>query len=545
MAHDVFISYAGDDVSGDEKKAFMVCDYLESRGIRCWLYKRDEPHGAKFEEEISKAIDDCKVLVLIYTSKSNTSKYVELEVTLAWKKGKAIIPFWLENIPYNDILNFYLNSHNWLDATIPPMDLHMAKLYNDVDQFIKGKGDRKYRPRRHYSKMIVAVAVLLIIAAGALLIFSSLGHSAVPNVQWYKIYGGLLDDAVYSIAKTTDGGYMLAGYTESYGNGSSDIYLIKTDPFGNKEWTKTLGGTKGEVAKSIQQSRDGGFIIAGATESKGNGSYDAYLAKIDDSGNLLWDRTFGGPSMDSAFDVKQTSDGGYITVGELGGSKDRGSGLSDVYLVKTDANGNMQWDSVLGGDGMSIGLSVIQSKDGSYVITGVTSNGNITQDSSLYLIKTDDHGQYIWKKKIGNAGANYGNSIIQANDGNYVIGGYTESSGNGGKDMYLVKTDQNGNVLWSKTFGGKYDDVCQEVIQTSDGGLALIGKTETAPGVEQGYLVKTDADGNMQWSKTFGYSKKDTGECMIQAGDGGYIIGGITSSRDGSTIDALLVKIST
>jgi hypothetical protein len=545
MAHDVFISYAGDDKSGDEKKAFMVCDYLESRGIKCWIYKRDEPHGAKFEEEISKAIDDCKVLVLIYTSNSNTSKYVELEVTLAWKKGKAIIPFWLENIPYNDILNFYLNSHNWLDATIPPMDLHMSKLYNDVDQFLKGNGDRKYRPRRHYSKIIIAIAILLIIAAGALLMYSSMGHSDVPNVQWYKIYGGLLDDSVYSIAQTKDSGYMLAGYTESYGNGSSDIYLIKTDPFGNKEWTKTIGNIKGEIAKSIQPSSDGGFVIAGATESKGNGSYDAYLAKIDDSGNILWDRTFGASSMDSAFDAKQTRDGGYITVGELGLSEDRGIGLSDVYLVKTDANGNMQWDNVLGDDGMDIGLSVIQSKDGSYVVTGVTGSGNLTQDSDVYLIKTDDRGQYIWKNKIGGAGADYGNSVIQSNDGSFVIGGYTESSGNGGKDMYLIKTDQNGNVLWSKTFGGKYDDVCYAVTQTSDGGFAMVGNTETEPGVEQGYLVKTDADGNMQWSKNFGYSKKDTGHSILLSSDGGYIIGGTTSSRDGSTIDTLLVKIST
>ena len=260
--------------------------------------------------------------------------------------------------------------------------------------------------------------------------------------QWSKRFGEeYYNDGGYSVQQTTDGGYVITGYTESFGNGSADVYLIKTDGNGTEQWSQTFGGASSDYGMSVQQTIDGGYIISAETRSFGNlGSTDVYLIKTDVNGIEQWYQTFGGTDDDYGTSVQQTTDGGYIiTVGA-------DSYPPDIYLIKTDANGIEQWNQTFGGVSTDVGRSVQQTTDGGYIITGYTwSFGNGSAD--VYLIKTDGNGIEQWNQTFGGPDADGGYSVQQTTDGGYIIAGYTESFGNGDdEDVYLIKTDGNGNV---------------------------------------------------------------------------------------------------
>ena len=267
------------------------------------------------------------------------------------------------------------------------------------------------------------------------------------NEQWFKTFGGTEWDVGYSVQETTDGGYIVTGLTSSFGNWS-DLYLIKTDGSGNEQWFKIFGGTYLDIGESVQQTNDGGYIITGATSSFGNGSEEVLLFKTDGNGDSLWTKTFGGSDMDEDWgnSVKQTNDGGFIITGWTHPDNTPGSlEDSEVLLIKTDESGNEEWTKKFGGADGESGSSVQQTADGGYIIAGSTSSfGNGYED--VYLIKTDGSGNEQWFKTFGGVDGESGSSVQQTTDEGYVIAGSTTSFGNGGSDIYLIKTDENGNI---------------------------------------------------------------------------------------------------
>jgi hypothetical protein len=319
------------------------------------------------------------------------------------------------------------------------------------------------------------------------------------QITFQKTYGGTIDDVGLSARQTTDGGYIICGLTTSFGAGSRDVYLVKTDSIGDTLWTKTYGGTNDDVGESVQQTADGGYIITGYTESFGVDSIDVYLIKTNPSGDTLWTKTYGGTGLDDGYSVQQTTDGGYVIAGATGSF---GPASFSVYLIKTDINGNSLWSKTFGGTDHEHGSSIHQTTDGGYIITGYTSSFG-AGNNDIYLIKTDTIGDTLWTKTFGGISSDGGSSVQQTTDGGYVMAGSTASFGAGSHDVYLIKTDANGDSLWTKTFGGiDYDDG-YSVQQTTDGGFIIAGYTWSyGAGAGDICLIKTDSLGNSGCNQT-------------------------------------------
>ncbi len=370
----------------------------------------------------------------------------------------------------------------------------------------------------------------------------SAGHqieiSAEISISWIKTFGGPSSDVGRSVQPTTDGGYIITGYTRSYGSGDDDVYLIKTDVSGNLIWFKTLGDSLFDVSQSVQLTTDGGYIIIGTTSSYGTGG-DVYLIKTDANGNQQWFKTFGELAWDDGRSVQQTADGGYIITGW---TESFGAGGSDVYLIKTDASGNQQWYNTFGGTSSDRGYSVQQTSDGGYIIIGYTRSYSVGEED-IYLIKTDASGNQQWYKTYGGSDFDDGYSVYQTSDNGYIITGYTRSYGAGEEDVYLIKTDASGNQQWYKTYGGLADDRGFSVQPTIDGGYIIAASTNSfGAGSYDVYLIRTDASGNQQWYKTFGGLAWDDGHSVQQTTDGGYIITGWTESYGAGEEDVYLIK---
>ncbi len=377
--------------------------------------------------------------------------------------------------------------------------------------------------------LVFVVSVLLVLAVPVTI--------TKADIDWEKSYGDIGNEMGSWVEKTGDRGYIIVGYTDAIGAGEEDVWLIKTYENGDKDWDRTFGGTDIDEGYCVIQTTDLYYIVAGYTESFGAGDKDVWLIKTDLNGNLVWNKTFGGMDDDVGRRVLEASDGGYIIAGY---TDSYGAGWKDVWLIKTDENGNHQWNKTYGGTDGDEGYCVAQTTDGGYIIVGTTDSygaGSI----DVWLIKTDENGDHQWNKTYGGIQSEEGKYVEQTTDGGCIITGNTLSYGSDpavSTDIWLIKTDENGNKEWDQTFGEEgVLDGSSCVVQTSDEGYIIAGFGFTFLTFE-GLLIKTDENGNEEWEETY---KNKAASHVLEISDEEYIIVGMTADDDG---DVWLAKVS-
>ncbi len=302
------------------------------------------------------------------------------------------------------------------------------------------------------------------------------------DMEWNKTLGGIRDDYARAVIQTTDGGFAVAGETKS------DFWLVKTNSSGDIEWTQTYGGIKEDAATSLVQTSDGGYAIAGLTQSYGAGLSDFWLVKTDSAGDMQWDKTYGGTNYDSARSVVQTADGGYALAGH---TEPHARIDVDFLLVKTDSEGNMEWNRTYGGVYNDYGRAVVQTDDGGYAVAGRTDSFGYSArpDWDAWLIKTDPEGKIQWDKTYGRRlGTENGMAMVGTTDNGFALAGHC--SGNDG-DFWFAKTDQDGNLECNGIYDGGNAEAAYSLAQTSDEGYVLAGYTDTSGvGLRDFWVIK-------------------------------------------------------
>jgi hypothetical protein len=362
-----------------------------------------------------------------------------------------------------------------------------------------------------------------------------------PDTLWTKIYGGPENDVVYSVQQTADGGYIMAGYTESFSTGSSgypDVYILKTDAKGDTLWTRTYGGDGSDIGRSVLVMPDKGYIIVGWTDSYGVGYDDVYLIRTDSLGDTLWTRTYGGINLEQGYSIKRTSDKGYIIAGRI----HINAGDWDVYIIKTDSLGEVQWTKKYGENGSSTksdeAYSIDTTSDRGYIISGATRSFG-AGGYDIWLLKTDANGDTLWTRTYGFHNGDLGYSVLCNSDGEYVVAGSVARTTNNPCGLCLIKTDSNGNTIWIKYYGegGEHGLSIQQI----PSGEYIVSGVRYASFFDL-WLVKVNVNGDTIWTKTYDLGGSDFCNSVQHTSDGGYIIAGHSSFYDKRDYDITIVK---
>ena len=399
--------------------------------------------------------------------------------------------------------------------------------------------------------------------------------SQSPDIEWQKNYGGSYDDIGHAIGTATSGDFIITGDSKS-SNGditghhgaitTSDYWIVNTNEDGIINWQKSYGGTLNDVGTQILQTADGGFITCGYAEStNGNvteniGWFDYWIIKMNSAGIIEWKNNLGGTGGDFAFDIDQTSDLGYIISGytySSDGDVTDYDFAGDYWVVKLDVSGNLIWEKTYGGSSYDYGISIIESMEGGYLMTGysISTDGDISDNHGNYdtwIIKIDELGELEWERSYGGSNYEFNASVIQNGDGDYLICSSSISndgdvSGNHAPDTFhdywVFKINQSGDIIWQKCYGGTYGDYCQNALETPDKGYLLIGYSASSDGDVTGHhgilygndywLVKINALGELEWEKSLGGSLNDSGLDIALTEDGGIIVAGSSESTDG------------
>lgn len=406
-------------------------------------------------------------------------------------------------------------------------------------------------------------------------LLTSLVLSAQPAIEWQKVLGGTRGDYAESIRQTTDGGYIVAGCTNStdvdvdgwhegyqWGEPTHDAWVVKLNAVGDIEWQRVLGGAGEDRALEVEQTPDGGYILAGYTESNDgdvtdyHGIRDVWVVKLDATGAIQWQKCLGGTADDLGNSIQNTSDNGFIVAGYTFSSNGDVSGIHgsrDAWLVKMDANGDILWQKCLGGSDQDYAASVVQTTDGGYVLAGTTFSNNGDVDGmhggrDAWVVKLNADAEIQWQRCIGGSLDEEAYSIVQTTAGGYVITGYVHSSDgdvsgyHGGRDAWAIGLDAAGAIQWQRCFGGTETDDFQSVQQASNGDHIAVGRTRSTDGDASGcsgsngydmWAVRFSSDGTLLWQKCLGGGGGEYGRSIQRTSENGFVIAGYSNGNGG------------
>jgi hypothetical protein len=426
---------------------------------------------------------------------------------------------------------------------------------------------------------IVSISLLLLLACSKDAVTSAENEtesvSFTGSLEWVKNYGGTAEETAQSVIITEDGGYAVLGYSNSTDIdldtktlAVNDYWLLKLNKQGEVIWNKTYGGSKDDRGQSVIQTLDGGYAITGYSmsddmdASQNQGFHDNWILKLDNSGNIEWEKSFGYSGHDHSYDLLQTADGGFFVAGFLDitaaladESSNKGSsltrhGVGEFWGTKVSASGEIEWRNYFGGTNNDRAHAVENAHYGGYILAGFSESDDFdisnTQGSyDFWVVNMNEKGELKWERSFGGSGVDIAYDICKTADGAYVIVGNTNSSdkdvsnNHGVTDVWLIKIDQNGNLLWEKTFGGSEYDGAQSVSLSKDGGFIITGNSKSIDfdvdknlGENDMWVIKTNEEGAIIWQSTFGGSDLDYAFDGIEDNDNGLIIVGETSSND-------------
>lgn len=388
-----------------------------------------------------------------------------------------------------------------------------------------------------------------------------------PVIEWQRAFGGSSSDEPHSMIRTTDGGYLLAGATQSFdgdvmGNhGAVDAWVVKIDVNWGFQWQKCLGGSGDEYVRSLQQTVDGGYMLLGSTNSTdgdvtGNhGGYDIWVVKLDENGSIDWEKCLGGSGEDYPTSIQQTTDGGYIVGGSTGstdGDVTGNHGGVDMWVLKLTGNGNVDWQESLGGSATESLMSIQQTPDDGYILAGFANsdNGDVSENhggDDIWVVKLFENGTIDWQKSLGGSSMDQGGTVQHTLDGGYLVEGYTNSTDgdvtvvHGGLDIWLIKLNESGDIQWQRSLGGSNDEFAKSVQQTTDGGYVVVssavlstdGDVTGNHGGGDIWVVKLLGNGAIEWQACLGGTGAEEVGSIRPTMDGGYIMIGSTGSVDG------------
>jgi len=407
-------------------------------------------------------------------------------------------------------------------------------------------------------KSVIIKLLLCLMLISFLAVDYALGENKENVITWDKTFGGSSDDMGFSIIQTENGGYAIAGYAifpriEKKSDWRSklgyiilekskrqDFWIIKLDKNGNMEWDEVFGEDMTDVARSIIQTKDAGYAVAGSIWTKYARKQDFWLIKLGENGNKEWEATFDKDKDDIAYSIIQTKDGGYTIAG---GTGRRNWGEVNCWVIKLDAKGNVEWDNDFGGIGWDEIYSIIQIKDGGFIAAGSAwSKGAGRGDACV--AKIDKRGYLVWIKTFGGSENDEARSIIQTDDEDYAIAGFTVSEDTEDRNVWVIKLDRKGNKIWDKTLGGTSEEWANSIVQTEDKGYMVAGWTKSmGAGKTDAWIIKLNKRGDLVWDRTFGGSEDDEAHSIIQTEDGGYAVAGWTESKGAGNADVWVIKL--
>jgi uncharacterized repeat protein (TIGR02543 family)/uncharacterized delta-60 repeat protein len=377
-----------------------------------------------------------------------------------------------------------------------------------------------------------------------ILMFFSVAIFFTPlHAQWAVTYGDTGAEFIHDILQTSDGGYIMAGYTSSSGAGGYDFWIVKITSDFQLEWARTYGGVGNDYARSIQETSDGGYLVAGhaGPGSFGAGNDDAWLIKLDSTGGWDWQRYFGGTDYDYAYSAQEASDGSFFVAGH---STSFNVGVDyDIWVMKLNSDRSVNWQHTSGGTNHDHIRSMTLTSDGGCVVVGNTASFG-AGGYDIWVLKISSTGTVDWQFTYGGTGTEEGWAVQETSDGGYIVAGDTDSFGAGGFDIWILKLDGGGTPIWQHTYGGTGGDRARAVQETSDGGYIVSGFTNSyGAGGNDAWVLKLNSSGTPEWQYAYGGSLSETAISIRETSEGGYIAGGQTSSYGAGAQDFLLLKL--